>query len=77
MDFYGLIEKTELESIINQAKKKCINNAVSRLRNFDPMNETFLSALYPENTPKPLIKKRTNKLLKMKLKKDLKRMLNS
>ncbi len=74
-DFYGLIEKTELKSIINMAKKVCVKDALLRLKNFDPAtDETFMSALMPDDTPKALIKKRTNKLLLKKREKELKRL---
>ncbi len=75
MDFYGYIEKVEFESMIKDAKKVCINEALAKLKNFDPMNETFFKAAMPDNTPRALIKKRTNKLARMKHKKDLKKIM--
>lgn len=75
MDFYGLIEKVEFQGLIKQAKSSCMKEALAKLKQFDPMNETFFQAAMPEDTPKVLIKKRTNKLLLMKRAKELKRLL--
>ena len=74
MDFYGIVEKNEFQSIINEAKKTCVQDAIRRLKDFNPMNETFFGALMPEGTPKPIIKKRTNKFLLKKREKELKRL---
>ena len=75
MDFYGIIEKVEFKGLIKEAKKSCLNSALERLKNFDPMNEVFYQEMMPESTPKSLVKKRTNKLLLMKQTKELKRLL--
>lgn len=75
MDFYGLVEKIEFQGLIKQAKKSCMNEALKKLKEFDPMNETFFKAAMPETTPSVLIKKRTNKLLLKKREKELKRLL--
>ena len=75
MDFYGLIEKTEFESIIKHAKKTCMNEALSKLKEFEPMNQSYFKALMPEGTPDVLINKRVNKLKAMKHQKDLKKLL--
>ena len=77
MEFWGLIEKTELNKIIKEAKRSCVNDALKRLKEFDPMNETFFKYAMPNDTPNLLIKKRvtTNKLLLKKREKELKKLL--
>ena len=80
MVFYSLIsndilEKTESKKVISQAKKDCLELALAKLREFDAMNETFFSAAMPSDTPIVAIRKRTNKLLKKKREKELKKIL--
>ncbi|MCD8024151.1 MAG: hypothetical protein LUE64_01305 [Candidatus Gastranaerophilales bacterium] len=75
MEFYGLVEKAEFEFMIRRAKEASLNNALEKLRRFDAMNQTFFKTVMPDDTPDILIKKRTNKLMKLKCKKELKRLL--
>ncbi len=80
MVFYSLIstdilDKAGLKKVINQAKKDCLKEALAKLREFDAMNETFFKAAMPNDTPIVAIRKRTNKLLKKKREKELKKLL--
>ncbi len=80
MGFYSLIsmditEKADLKRVVNQAKRNCLNEALIKLREFDAMNEDFFKAAMPDDTPVVAIRKRTNKLLRKKREKELKRLL--
>lgn len=75
MSFYGFIEKAEFQSLIREAKKSCMKDALLRLKNFDPMNELFYRSAMPDDTPKALIQKRLNPLRLKKEEKELKRLL--
>ncbi len=80
MVFYSLIstdilDKSDFKKTINQAKKDCLKEALAKLRQFDAMNETFFKAAMPNDTPIVAIRKRTNKLLKKKREKELKKLL--
>ena len=75
MSFYGLIEKVEFQELIKEAKKSQMKDALSKLKEFDPMNELFYRSAMPDDTPKVVIKKRRNKLFMKKQEKELKRLL--
>ncbi len=75
MNFYSLIEKAEFDGLIKQAKKSCMKEALAKLKDFEPMNQSYFKALMPEGTPDVLINKRVNKLKMKKRQKDLKRLL--
>ena len=75
MSFYSLIEKNEFKGLIKEAKKATLKNALLKLKQFDPMNETFFKEMMPDSAPKILIKKRVNKLLLKKREKELKKLL--
>ena len=80
MSFYSLIsmdisEKAKFQVLIKQAKKSRMEEALQKLREFDAMREDFFKAAMPEDTPQVVIRKRTNKLLKKKREKELKRLL--
>lgn len=76
MDFYNLSEKIEFRSLIKKAKEVKLNEALEKLKNFDPMNEMFFKACMPVGTPKHVTKKRLNKLLLKNREKQLKRLLD-
>ncbi len=75
MSFYGFIEKTEFDCLIKKARQSCMEDAMEKLKKFDAMNEDFFRAAMPEGTIEPVIKKRTNKLMRKKRAKELKRYL--
>lgn len=80
MGFYSfisedIIEKNDLRKVVNQAKEIYLKKALIKLREFDAMNEDFFKAAMPEDTPIVTIRKRTNKLLRKKREKELKRLL--
>lgn len=77
MSFYGLIEKIEFRELIEEARKTKLNDALSRLKDFDPMNEIFYRNAMPVDTPKVVIKKRRNKLYMKKQEKELKKLLDT
>lgn len=77
MSFYGLIEKIEFRELIEEARKTKLNDALLRLKDFDPMNEIFYRSAMPEDTPKIVIKKRKNKLYMKKQEKELKKFLEA
>jgi len=80
MVFYSLIqsdiiEKNDYKRVVEKAKRDCLDIAVQKLKEFDAMNESFFKAAMPDDTPDVVIRKRTNKLLRKKREKELKRLL--
>lgn len=75
MSFISLIsmdisEKAKFQVLIKQAKKSRMEEALQKLREFDAMNEEFFKAAMPDDTPQVAIRKRTNKLLRKKERKN-------